>query len=262
MISHLYKITHSPTGKYYYGKHNGMSQNGYWGSGKALRDFIKKYGTKELSYEILCYGSPDYIFELESKLVTKEMIEDSLCLNLCEGGLGSPMKSEEQKRAQSERMKGRLVGEKNPSKREDVRAKLRGRKTWNSGKKYYYVDGVRVEGVKPKKITPARNYTGQHNSFYGKTHSEESRKKISESNLGKRHSKETREKISNHMMREGNPRFGVKLTQEHIDLLVNARANAPLYECIHCKKQMHKQYITRYHNEKCKMRGTSDALSW
>jgi len=131
MISHLYKITHESSGRYYYGKHNGVSQKNtgkmsglYWGSGKAIKDLIKKYGTDNLTYNILCYGSPEYIFELESKIVTKELIEEDLCLNLCEGGLGSPMKSEEQKLAQSKRMKGRLVGDLNPSKQKTVRDKL------------------------------------------------------------------------------------------------------------------------------------------
>jgi hypothetical protein len=150
-VAHLYKITHQPTGYYYYGKHNGTTQDNtgtmlglYWGSGKAVKDLIAKYGKKDLSYNILCIGSTEYIFELESKLVTKELIQEKLCLNLCEGGLGSPMKTPEARKAQSERMKGRLVGDKNPSKRQDVKDKLSkmhtgegnpmyGKTPWNKG---------------------------------------------------------------------------------------------------------------------------------
>ena len=65
-------------------------------------------------------------------------------LNISAGGLGSPMQSEEAKKAQSERMKGRMVGDLNPSKRQDVRDKLSklhsgegnpmyGKAAWNKG---------------------------------------------------------------------------------------------------------------------------------
>ena len=150
-IAHLYKITHQPTGYYYYGKHNGTTQDNtgsmsglYWGSGKAVKDLITKYGKKDLTYQILCIADTDYIFELESKVVTKELIQEKLCLNISAGGLGSPMQSEEAKKAQSERMKGRMVGDLNPSKRQDVRDKLSklhsgegnpmyGKAAWNKG---------------------------------------------------------------------------------------------------------------------------------
>jgi hypothetical protein len=150
-VAHLYKITHQPTGYYYYGKHNGTTQDNtgsmsglYWGSGKAVKDLITKYGKKDLTYQILCIADTDYIFELESKVVTKELIQEKLCLNISAGGLGSPMKSEEAKKAQSERMKGRMVGDLNPSKRQDVRDKLSklhsgegnpmyGKAAWNKG---------------------------------------------------------------------------------------------------------------------------------
>jgi hypothetical protein len=152
-VAHLYKITHQPTGYYYYGKHNGTTQDNtgtmlglYWGSGKAVKDLITKYGKKDLTYDILCIGSTEYIFELESKLVTKELIQEKLCLNLCEGGLGSAMKSPEARKAHSERMKGRMVGDLNPSKRPEVREKISkmlagernpmyGRPAWNKGTK-------------------------------------------------------------------------------------------------------------------------------
>jgi hypothetical protein len=37
-IAHLYKITNKVTGDYYFGKHNGYEQNGYWGSGKKIKN--------------------------------------------------------------------------------------------------------------------------------------------------------------------------------------------------------------------------------
>jgi len=125
-VSHLYKITHKPTGYFYYGKHNGWTQNNtgtatglYWGSGKALKELISKYGKKDLSYDILCYGEPEYILKLEKKLVNKELISERLCLNLSVGGYGSPMQDEKLRKEHSERMKGKMIGDKNPMRNQD-----------------------------------------------------------------------------------------------------------------------------------------------
>ena len=86
---HLYKITDTVTGKFYMGKHGGWSQEGYWGSGMRIRRHIKKYGTKNMKYEVLVIGNEEYIFDLEKKYITDEFItENKNCLNLCGGGLG------------------------------------------------------------------------------------------------------------------------------------------------------------------------------
>ena len=89
IVSHLYRITNKLSGEYYIGKHNGWEQNGYWGSGYRIRNSIKKYGIENFKYEILCFGSVEYIYELEKKYVTPEMVDlDEKCLNLTIGGLG------------------------------------------------------------------------------------------------------------------------------------------------------------------------------
>ena len=257
-IAHLYKITDQSSGRYYYGKHNGTTQQSsgqkYWGSGKAIKGLVRKYGTEHLTYDILCISTPEYILDLESKIVTQQLLEDKLCLNLCVGGFGGPMQSEELRKAQSQRMKGRMVGDLNPSKREDVRAKLRGHGCWNAGINYHYIDGIRVDGKKPVEVKEAYDRSGINNPFYGKEHSAETKNKISEKNVGRKMSKEFCDKLSKATSGENNPRYGAKLSDEHIALLASSRANAPLYECMHCKKQMHKQYITRYHNGNCKMK--------
>jgi len=257
-IAHLYKITDQSSGRYYYGKHNGTTQQSsgqkYWGSGKAITGLVKKYGTDNLTYEILCISTPEYILDLESKIVTEELLEDKLCLNLCVGGYGGPAMTPNIRKAISEKMKGRMVGDLNPSRREDVRAKLRGHGCWNAGINYHYVDGVRVDGKKPIEAKEQRDYFGINNSFYGKEHSEETKKKISEKNSGRKMSKEFCDKRSELMSGENNPKYGTKLSAEHIALLAESRAKAPKYECIHCKQMFMKQYITRYHNDKCKMK--------
>jgi hypothetical protein len=91
LVSHLYKITNKITGEYYVGKHNGWTQKTnknqlYWGSGIRIMNLVKKYGKENFTYEIFCHGTPEYVFELEQKYVSVELVEhDKLCLNLTIG---------------------------------------------------------------------------------------------------------------------------------------------------------------------------------
>jgi hypothetical protein len=121
-IAHLYKITSQKTGEYYIGKHRGLTQETrwgklYWGSGTRIQNHVKKYGTGDLTYEILCISTTNYIFELESKYVTKELLQDELCLNIVTGGREPPSK------------KGFVITE-------ETRKKLRARTPWNKGRKF------------------------------------------------------------------------------------------------------------------------------
>jgi group I intron endonuclease len=149
-VSHLYKVTNRNTGEYYVGKHRGLTQetrNGrlYWGSGKRIQNQIKKYGTEIFKYEILCISKTDYIFELESKYVTKELLqEDKLCLNIVTGGREPPSK------------KGTVISE-------ETRQKLIGRTPWNKG-------GTFSENTKKK----------MSESALGRKHSEETIARIKE----------------------------------------------------------------------------------
>lgn len=88
-ICHLYKITDVSTGAFYVGKHKGTVQGNYWGSGVRIMRHVKKYGKKNMRYEILVIGEQNYIFDIERKYLTQEFIaETPNCLNLCKGGIG------------------------------------------------------------------------------------------------------------------------------------------------------------------------------
>lgn len=121
-VAHLYKITNKQTGEYYVGKHNGDTQKKaggglYWGSGDRIKNQVKKYGKDNFKYEILVISNQEYIYELEQKYVTQELInEDSLCLNLMTGGEGSRTYSEESKRKISESLKGRTMSKETKEK--------------------------------------------------------------------------------------------------------------------------------------------------
>jgi NUMOD3 motif/Putative endonuclease segE, GIY-YIG domain len=56
--------------------------------------------------------------------------------------------------------------------------------------------------------------TGIKNSFYGKTHSAEARKKISLGNLGRKHTKESIEKLRLANLGKNNPMYGKPRTEE------------------------------------------------
>ena len=121
-VAHLYKITNKKTDEYYVGKHCGWDQRKtggslYWGSGERIRNAIKKHGKEYFTYEILAFGSVDYIIELEAKYVTKELIEeDSLCMNLVTGGECRKEYSEETRRKISLKITGRKLSEEHRKK--------------------------------------------------------------------------------------------------------------------------------------------------
>ncbi len=82
----IYKTTNIVNGKYYIGKHKTDNLNdGYLGSGKLLKRAIKKYGIENFVKEILleCFS------EEEMNLAERIMVvPDSTNYNLCEGGKG------------------------------------------------------------------------------------------------------------------------------------------------------------------------------
>tara|TARA_R110000868_G_scaffold110796_1_gene299731 strand:- start:177 stop:866 length:690 start_codon:yes stop_codon:yes gene_type:complete len=102
----VYKTTCLPTGKYYIGVHSERRQSdGYIGCGicsdgtavnlknkkikSAFIDSVIKYGYKSFKREIVKeFPSVNEAYEFEKKLVTKDVVNDSRCLNIKLGGVG------------------------------------------------------------------------------------------------------------------------------------------------------------------------------
>jgi hypothetical protein len=87
MFYTIYKTTNLVNGKFYVGKHKTKDLNdGYLGSGKLLKRSIAKYGIDNFHKEIL------HICESEEQMNTLERIlvvpDPELNYNLCEGGKG------------------------------------------------------------------------------------------------------------------------------------------------------------------------------
>lgn len=89
-IHYFYKITNNINGKFYYGVHNTNNENdGYMGSGIAIRNAYKKYGIENFTKEIIRYfETSEEVFEYERNFVTEELVNDSMCYNMKTGGDG------------------------------------------------------------------------------------------------------------------------------------------------------------------------------
>jgi hypothetical protein len=89
-IHYIYKTTCNVTGRWYVGMHSTSNENdGYMGSGKRLRYSIRKYGADNHTKEILSYhDSRESLVLREIEIVTNGLMEDPMCMNLCVGGFG------------------------------------------------------------------------------------------------------------------------------------------------------------------------------
>ena len=74
--------------KFYVGMHSTNNiDDGYLGSGKIIKNSIKKYGRQNFSIQILeyCNNKIDLI-RREKEIVTEELIANPLCMNIKLGG--------------------------------------------------------------------------------------------------------------------------------------------------------------------------------
>lgn len=88
---YVYKVTNNINGKFYIGKrkHDDPVKDSYMGSGKLILAAIDKYGKNNFTKEIIeIFQTNDEAAALEKTLVTKEIVEDSMCYNMHEGGHG------------------------------------------------------------------------------------------------------------------------------------------------------------------------------
>jgi hypothetical protein len=90
MFFYLYKTTCLITNKYYIGVHSTKKLNdGYLGSGLQLKSSIKKYGRDNHQKEILEFlSSKEEMYKREKEVITQELINNSLSMNIALGGYG------------------------------------------------------------------------------------------------------------------------------------------------------------------------------
>ena len=201
-VAHLYKITNKITGDYYVGKHNGYEQNNYWGSGKKIINQIKKYGKENFTYDILCYGLSDYIYEIEKKYVTIELIEsDEKCLNLTIGGDGPTYHKKETlekigakvKAAMTPEVKKKISESKKEFYRNNPKAKIKC--ATQTGRIFSEEHRKKLSANLIERYKDPNYREKLSKALTGKKLSEEAKKKISLQNKGRVRTEETKELI-------------------------------------------------------------------
>lgn len=176
MRYYVYKTTNLVNNKIYIGIHKSINieKDPYLGSGVLLNRAIEKYGRENFSRKILFeYDNPTDCELKEAELVNEEFIQQETNYNVRTGGAGNVGKnnpfygkkhSEEHKLFLSKLHTGKIFSE-------ESKQKLRESK----------VGFVFTEEHK-NKISIANS--GENHGMYGKTHSDEARRKMSDRKLG------------------------------------------------------------------------------
>jgi len=171
---YLYRTENLKNGKFYYGMHSTDDlEDGYIGSGTYLRRAINKHGKENFKIEILeFFDSREELVRAEKDLITEQMTKDQNCYNLKQGGIGGFTRDQAKK--------GRQITNKiceakyGPNWRRVVYDRWRGSLSTQDLEMYSnrIKEGQKRAGV-------------NHATFKGKKHSEETKKKMSESSKGK-----------------------------------------------------------------------------
>lgn len=94
MIYYVYRVTNVTNGKYYLGKHAAEQFDvSYLGSGKLIKQAVKKYGKNNFIVEMIKdFNIETMAYEYE-RLIVSEVLGDRNCYNLVDGGKGFSAKS-------------------------------------------------------------------------------------------------------------------------------------------------------------------------
>ena len=124
---YIYKTTNILNNKFYVGMHSTNDMDdGYLGSGKILKNSIKKYGRHNFSIQILehCNSKSDLI-NREKAIITKELIDNPLCMNINLGGGSSWVMTAPWDTERKERYSVMMTGQGNPRYGKERTAKER-----------------------------------------------------------------------------------------------------------------------------------------
>ena len=163
----VYKTTNLKNGKFYIGVHETFNlDDGYLGSGKVLKNSVYYHGKENFKKEILHFCEDrDSMFQKEKEIVTEELINETKCMNLCVGGLGGS---------------GGIQSEEHHKKMLEGSAKYNKEK-WKDPVYRKHISDVQREQMKERH---RNGVYSRYDSFRGKTHTEESKEKISKSLKG------------------------------------------------------------------------------
>jgi len=161
---YIYKITCIKNNRYYIGMHSTNNlEDGYMGGGIRIKNSIKKHGKDAHKKEILEFlENREDLINKEIQLVNEELLKDPLCMNLNLGGDGGWLKEWSSKGAKNANLKNW----KNPEFVEKIK-----KVTSETAKRLWSDPDYRE-----------RFLESISNSFKGKSHTEEAKKKIGEAN--------------------------------------------------------------------------------
>ena len=88
----IYKVTNTINNKIYIGKHQTENpDDGYYGSGVALKNSIRKHGKSNFTKEVLhIFDSEEEMNKMEKELITEEFVSRTDTYNMGVGGEGGP----------------------------------------------------------------------------------------------------------------------------------------------------------------------------
>lgn len=159
----VYKTTNLINNRYYVGVHRTKDVNDkYLGSGVLLKTAIKKYGKENFTKEILAtFDSYEEAFNKEREIVTLDLIEEGQCYNLHCGGDGNWDSINYGKLKHLHPASNWETADK------DIKRRMveGGRKGWENAKQ------IRLQMIKDGRL--------KNDSFKGKRHSEEFKKRLS-----------------------------------------------------------------------------------
>jgi group I intron endonuclease len=217
----IYKTVNAINGKFYIGQDSNNNPE-YYGSGTLLKRAIEKYGKENFIKETLevCFTKEE--LNEREKYWIKETKAQELGYNIAEGGSGGNTYSEETKQRVSEFFKGRYVSPETIEKRKQTRAKNPEKYKLPEERKKAIGDFHRGKEISEEQRQSSSNYMknftnyspeflemqkgenrkGEKSPMWGKTVSEETRRKQSEAHkknpvkywLGKKQSPEVVEK--------------------------------------------------------------------
>ena len=188
--------------KYYYGVHKTKNMNdGYMGSGKAIKRAIKKYGVDNFSKQIIkFFEDEDSAYVYEKMIVNSTVVDDSNSYNLTIGGKGgfshidlsgknNPMygKSEKIREIQlrPEVQKKRSISISSTY----YKKRINGFVSPLKGKNNYWLDINKANSAKIKMSENHADVSGDKNTFYGKKYSKQSLNKMSNSHKNRHRKK-------------------------------------------------------------------------
>lgn len=160
---YIYKTTNLINEKYYYGMHSTDNlQDGYMGSGTILKRSFEKYGKENFKTEILEFlPNKNELLKREKEIINEEILNDPNSLNLQPGG-GGGLSGEEHKR------KFNSAG---------------GKATIHLLKQYRETHLIKMK-TDPEYRENFLNKLRGNTNWLGKTHREDTKKKMSESKRG------------------------------------------------------------------------------